>query len=219
MLFICKKDGSLCLCVDFRGLNKIMKKDRYPLPRISDLLDALSHTKVYTKLDLQHAYHLVCIAVGDEWKTSFHTRYSSYEWLVMPFSPSNAPVAFQWFVNTIFTDLLNICVVVYLDDILVYSEDEASHEEHVREVLRRLRNHGLYANPQKCEFHTDTMEYLGYILSPTGLAMSTEKIKAIQDWPEPHKVKDIQSFLGFANFYQCFIHKCSDIVIPLTRLT
>src|SRR4029077_12020463 len=164
-------------------------------------------------------YHLVRIADGDEWKTSFRTRYGSYEWLVMLFGPSNTPAAFQRFVNSIFADLLDICVVVYRDDILVYSEDEATHEEHIREVLWRLRQHGLYANPQKCEFHTETTEYLGYILSPTGLTMSSEKVKAIQDWPEPRKVKDIQSFLGFANFYRRFIHEYSDIVVPLTRLT
>jgi hypothetical protein len=131
VLFVRKKDGSLHLCVDFPSLNRITKKDRYPLPHIADLLDAPSQVKVYTKLDLRHAYHLVCIAAGNEWKTSFHTRYGSYEWLVMPFGLTNAPAEFQWFVNSIFADLLDVCVVVYLDDILVYSEDEASHEEHV----------------------------------------------------------------------------------------
>ena len=125
----------------------------------------------------------------------------------MPFSLSNAPAAFQQFINTIFTNLLDVCVIVYLDDILVFSENESLHEEHIQEVLRRLCKHGLFANPLKCEFHTDTTEYLGYILSPSGLSMSVEKIKAIQDWPEPRKVKDIQSFLGFANFYCRFIHK------------
>src|SRR6266705_6365311 len=192
-----------------------MKKDRYPLPQISDLLDAPSCVKVYTKLDLWHAYHLACITAGDEWKTSFHTHYSSYEWLVMPFSLTNAPAAFQRFINTIFANLLDVSLVVYLDNILTYSKDLASHREHVHKVLRRLRKHSLYANPKKCEFHTDTMEYLRYILSPARLTMSTEKIKAIQDWPEPCKVKDIQSFLGFTNFYQHFIHKYSDIVVPL----
>jgi hypothetical protein len=161
----------------------------------------------------------VRIAASDEWKTSFHTHYGSYEWLVMPFGLTNAPTAFQRFINTIFTDLLDVCVVVYLDDILVYSEDEASHEEHVREVLCRLHKHGLYANPKKCEFHTDTTEYLVYILLPNGLSMSSEKVKAIQDWPEPCKVKDIQSFLSFTNFYRCVIHEYSDIVVPLTQLT
>ena len=131
VLFVHKKDGSLCLCIDFRGLNKITKKDRYPLPHISNHLDALSRMKVYMKLDLQHAYHLVCIAEGDKWKTAFHTRYGSYEWHVMPFGLSNAPAVFQQFVNTIFADMLDICVVVYLDDIPTYSKDEASHEEHV----------------------------------------------------------------------------------------
>jgi len=113
---------------------------------------------VYTKLDLQHAYHLVCITAGGKWKTSFHTRYGSYEWLVMLFGLTNAPAAFQRFVNSIFTDLLDVCMVVYLDDILVYSEDESLHQEHVCEVLCRLCQHGLFTNPQKCEFHTNTTE-------------------------------------------------------------
>ena len=121
VLFVCKKDGSLHFCVDFQGLNKITKKDRYPLSRISDLLDAPSHTKVYTKINLWHAYHLVHIADRDEWKTSFQTHYSSYKWLVMPFGLTNALAAFQHFVNTVFADLLDIYIIVYLDDILIYS--------------------------------------------------------------------------------------------------
>ena len=172
-----------------------------------------------TKIDLRHAYHLVHISAGDEWKTFFHTRYSSYEWLVMPFGLTNAPAAFQRFVNTVFADLLDVCVIVYLDDILIYSVDKASHKEHVREVLRRLRKHGLYAKPKKCEFNTDSTEYLGYQLSPSGLTMSPDQVQTIQDWSEPRKVKDIQSFLGFANFYRRFIDNYSDIVTPLTHLT
>ena len=108
---------------------------------------------------------------------------------------------FQQFVNTVFADLLDVCVIIYLDDILIYSADKASHKEHVREVLQRLRKHGLYAKPEKCEFHTDSTEYLGYQLSPSGLTMSPDKVQTIQDWPKPRKVKDIQSFLGFTNFY------------------
>jgi len=219
VLFVKKKDGSLRLCVDFRGLNKITKKDRYPLPLISDLLDSPSRAKIYSKIDLRHAYHLVRIAPGDEWKTAFRTRYGSYEWLVMPFGLTNAPAAFQRLVNTVFADMLDVCVVVYLDDILIYSEDMESHQQHVREVLRRLRLHGLFAKPEKCEFHSDSVEYLGYRLSPEGLTMSPDKIQTISDWPEPRKVKDIQSFLGFANFYRRFIFNYSDIVVPLTRLT
>jgi len=219
VLFVKKKDSSLRLCVDFQGLNKITKKDRYPLPLISDLLDSPSRAKIYSKIDLRHAYHLVRIAPGDEWKTAFRMRYGSYEWLVMPFGLTNAPAAFQRFVNTIFADMLDVCVVVYLDDILIYSEDMESHQQHVREVLRRLRLHGLFAKPEKCEFHSDSVEYLGYRLSPDGLTMSPDKIQTISDWPEPRKVKDIQSFLGFANFYRRFIFNYLDIVVPLTRLT
>jgi len=195
VLFVKKKVGSLCLCVDFRGLNKITKKDRYPLPLISDLLDSPSCAKIYSKINLRHAYHLVQIALGDEWKTAFRTHYGSYEWLVMPFGLTNAPAAFQRFVNTIFDDMLDVCVVMYLDDILIYSEDMESHQQHVQEVLCRLRLHGLFTKPEKCEFHSDSVEYLGYRLSPEGLTMSPDKIQTISDWPESRKVKDIQSFL------------------------
>jgi hypothetical protein len=219
VLFVKKKDGSLRLCVDFRGLNRISKKDRYPLPLISDLLDTSRKARIYSKIDLRHAYHLVRIAEGDEWKTAFRTRYGSFEWNVMPFGLTNAPAAFQRFMNDIFKDMLDVCVIVYLDDILIYSDDMSKHQEHVREVLRRLRKHGLYARSDKCEFHKDRVEYLGYILSPEGLTMSDDKVKTIQEWPEPKKVKDIQSFLGFANFYRRFIYNYSDIVVPLTRLT
>ena len=201
VLFIKKKDGSLRLCVDFRGLNKITKKDRYPIPLIADLLDAPKKARIYTKIDLRHAYHLVRIAEGDEWKTAFRTRYGSFEWLVMPFGLTNAPAAFQRFMNDIFSDLLDVCVIVYLDDILIYSDNPSEHRRHVKEVLRRLRANGLYAAEKKCFFHQDRVEFLGFILSPEGLSMDEAKVKVIQDWPEPRKVKDVQSFLGFANFY------------------
>ena len=219
VLFVKKKDGSLQLCVDYQGLNKLTQKDRYPLPLIFDLLDFLSHAKVYTKIDLRHAYHLVCIADGDEWKTAFRMCYGSYEWLMMPFGLTNAPSAFQRFMNMIFADMLDVCVVVYLDDILIYSDNKEDQRKHVQEVLRHLRKHGLYAKPKKCEFHLESMEYLGYCLAPSGLMMAQNKIQTICDWPEPQRVKDIQSFLGFANFYHQFIYNYSDIMFPLTRLT
>ena len=219
VLFVRKKDGSLRLCVDFRGLNKISKKDRYPLPFISDLLSTAGKARIYTTIDLRHAYHLVRIAEGDEWKTAFRTRYGSFEWLVMPFGLSNAPASFQRFMNDIFSDLLDVNVTCYLDDILIYSDDPSEHRKHVREVLRRLRKHGLYARPDKCRFSTDSVEYLGFVLSKEGLKMDPSKVQTIQDWPEPRKVKDIQSFLGFANFYRRFISDYSGIVVPLTRLT
>jgi len=162
---------------------------------------------------------LVCIAEGDEWKTAFRTHYGAFEWSVMPFRLTNAPVAFQRFMNDMFSDLLDVCIVVYLDDILIYSNDITQHWSHIKEVLKRLRKTGLYVKAEKCEFHSDSVKYLGYVLSPSGLTMSDTKVKTIQEWPEPKKVKDIQSFLGFANFYRCFIFNYSDIVILLTRLT
>jgi len=164
-------------------------------------------------------YHLVWIALGDEWKTTFCTRYGSYEWLVMPFGLTNTPAAFQQFVNTIFADMLDVCIIVYLNDILIYSEDMESHQQHVWEVLCRLQLHSLFAKLEKCEFHSDSVEYLSYQLSPDSLTMSPDKIQTISDWPEPQKVKDIQSFLGFTNFYCQFIFNYLDIVVPLTQIT
>ena len=200
---------------------------------------SLIYWTVYSKIDLHHAYHLVRIADGDEWKTAFRICYRSFEWSVMPFGLTNAPAAFQQFMNDIFSDLLDVCVMIYLDDILIYSNNMSEHHRDVKEVLKHLRKTGLYAKAEKCEFHSESVKYLGYILSPSGFTMSDDKIKIIQDWPEPKKVKDIQSleglnildwpepkkvkdiqsFLGFANFYRRFIFNYSDIVIPLTRLT
>jgi transposase InsO family protein len=219
VLFVKKSDGSLRLCVDYRGLNKLTRKDRYPLPLISGQLDRLRSAKIFTKLDLRVGYSNVRIAAGDEWKTAFRSRYGTFEYLVMPFGLTNAPAAFQRFMNDIFSDLLDVYVVVYLDDIMIYSEDPEKHPEHVREVLRRLRAHDLFCKPEKCEFHANRIEFLGYVVSSEGILMDPGKVKAISDWPEPRNLRDVQSFLGFANFYRRFIHAYSDIVIPLTRLT
>ena len=179
VLFVKKKDSSLCLCVNFHGLNCISKKDRYPLPLISDLLDSPCKARVYSKIDLRHAYHLVRIADGDEWKTAFRTHYGSFEWSVMPFGLTNAPTAFQQFMNDIFSDLLDVCVVIYLDDILIYSNNMSEHHQYVKEVLRHLHKAGLYAKAEKCKFYSESVEYLGYILSPSGLTMSDDKVKII----------------------------------------
>jgi len=219
VLFIKKKNGSLRLCIDFRRLNCISKKDHYPLPLISDLLNSPRKARVYSKIDLCYAYHLVCIANSDKWKTAFRTRYGSFEWSVMSFGLTNTPTAFQRFMNDIFSDLLDVCVIIYLDDILIYSNNMSDHHWHVKEVLKCLRKAGLYAKAEKCKFHFESVEYLEYILSPSGLTMSDNKIKIIQDWLEPKKVKDIQPFLGFTNFYCRFIFNYLDIVIPLTCLT
>ena len=191
VLFVKKNNGSLQLCVDFHKLNRITKKDQYLLPLISDLLDSPQKACIYTKIDLWHAYHLVRIAKGDEWKTAFQTHYRAFEWSVMLFRLTNAPAVFQHFINDMFSSLLDVCVVVYLDDILIYSDDIMQHQSYVKEVLKWLWKAGLYAKVEKCEFHSDSMEYLGYVLSPSGLTMSDAKVKTIQEWLEPKKVKNI----------------------------
>jgi transposase InsO family protein len=218
ILFVKKKDGSLRLCVDYRGLNKVTIKNRYPLPLISEALDRLKHAKLFTRLDLRGAYNLIRIKEGDEWKTAFRTRYGHFENLVMPFGLTNAPAAFQHLMNDIFRDLLDIKVLVYLDDILIFSDDPAQHPDDVQQVLDRLIQHRLYAKAEKCEFSVTTTEFLGFIISPNGLAMAPSKISAIMDWPVPTKVRDIQSFLGFTNFYRRFIKGYSRSILPLTRL-
>jgi len=179
VLFVKKKDGSLWLCVDFCRLNRITKKDRYLLSLISNLLDSPRKACIYTKIDLRHAYHLVCITEGDKWKTAFRTRYGAFKWSVMPFGLTNAPAAFQCFMNDVFSDLLDVCIVVYLDDILIYSDNITQHWSHIKEVLNRLQKAGLYAKAEKCEFHSDSVEYLGYVLSSAGLTMSNAKVKTI----------------------------------------
>jgi RNase H-like domain found in reverse transcriptase/Reverse transcriptase (RNA-dependent DNA polymerase) len=189
------------------------------LPLTSELLNTPSRAKVFTKIDLKHAYHLIRIAAGDEWKTAFCTRYRSFEWLVMPFGLTNAPGGFQRFLNGIFSDLPDVYVIIYLDDILIFSDNKDDHFQHVFEVLKQLRKHGLYANGKECDFHSKSVDYLGHMIGPNRFQMDPAKVKVIQNWPEPQKVKDIQSFLGFANFYRQYIHNYSDIVVLLTQLT
>ena len=158
-------------------------KDKYPLPLVSDLLAAPSKAKFFTKIDLQHAYHLVWISPRDKWKTAFHTHYGSFKWLVMPFGLTNAPAGFRCFLNTIFADLLDVFVIIYLDDVLIFSLNKEDHVKHVSKVLCRLWKHNLFAKSEKCVFHMDSIEYLSHIIGPGGLRMDPGKVKIIQDWP------------------------------------
>ena len=218
LLFVPKKDGSLRPCVDYRALNAITVKDRYPIPLINEHLDRLSSAKVFTKLDLKGAYNLLRIAEGHEWKTAFRTRYGSYEYLVMPFGLCNAPSTFQRLMNYVLADLLDVFVIVYLDDILVYSESTEEHVGHVRQVLERLRTNQLYCAPDKCEFHVTSVEFLGYVVTTNGVTMDESKVRTVVDWPQPESIRQIQVFLGFANFYRRFIRHYSRVVSPLTDL-
>ncbi|KAK4684314.1 putative transposase, partial [Tremellales sp. Uapishka_1] len=219
ILFVKKKDGSLRLCVDYRNLNSITIKNRYPLPLISELLDRVRDAKIFSKIDLRGAYNLLRIAEGDEWKTAFRTRYGHFEYLVMPFGLTNAPASFQHLMNDNFRDMLDNFVIVYLDDILIYSKDITEHQLHVRQVLERLRQVGLFAKAEKCEFHKNQVEFLGFVIKSDGIIMDTKKIESVLSWPTPKNVHDIRVFLGFANFYRRFIKNYSSTVTPLTALT
>ncbi len=219
ILFDKKPDGSLRLCVDYRGLNNLTIKNRYPFPLIGEALDRLGRAKRFTQLDLTSAYHRMRIREGDEWKTAFGTRYGHFEYQVMPFGLSNVPASFQGYINKILAEKLDIFVVVYLDDILIYTEDSGQpHVEAVQWVLEQLRKHGLYANLKKCRFHEDEVRFLGFVVSAQGIRMEEERIEAVRDWPEPQSVRDIQVFLGFANFYRRFIKNFNRIAAPLTSM-
>ncbi|GAA5971619.1 hypothetical protein JCM3765_001266 [Sporobolomyces pararoseus] len=219
ILFVKKKDGSLRLCVDYRGLNSVTIKNKYPLPLINETLDRLIGARYFTKIDLRNGYHHVRIRVGDEWKTAFRTRYGHYEYQVMPFGLTNAPATFQALINDTFRPFLDRFVVAYLDDILIYSQTLEEHQDHVRQVLAKMREAKLYGKAEKCSFHSDSVEYLGFIINRDGVSMDPSKVQSIREWPQPSTVKEVQSFLGFANFYRRFIRNYSSIAAPLTRLT
>ena len=218
ILFVKKKDGSLRLCVDYRALNKLTKKNRYPLPLIREALDRLSGAQYYTKLDIRSAYNLIRIRRGDEWATAFRTRYGHYEYQVMPFGLANAPATFQSYINDTLRDYLDVFCIAYLDDILVYSETREEHTEHVRKVLTRLLQKGLYLKLEKCEFYTRKVGFVGFVVSPAGIAMEPQRVATIRGWPEPRSFRDIQAFVGFANFYRRFIRDFSTVAAPLTSM-
>jgi transposase InsO family protein len=219
ILFAPKKDGTLRLCVDFRKLNAITKKNRYPLPNIQELRDRLADAKIFTALDLRGAYNLVRMKEGEEWKTAFRSRFGLYEYTVMPFGLTNAPAVCQELVNNVLGECLDRYAIAYLDDILIYSKNEEEHVKHVTEVLTRLKKFNLELKPEKCEFHKEEVEFLGHMVGVNGVRISETKIKTIKEWATPKTVKDIQSFLGFVNFNRQFIKDFSKIAIPLTKLT
>jgi hypothetical protein len=221
VFFVQKPGGSLRFCVDYRALNKITRKDRYPLPLIHETLQRAGKAKWYTKLDVSQAFHRIRITEGDEWKTAFRTRYGLYEWLVMPFGLANAPSTFQRYINWTLREHLDDFCSAYVDDVLVFSDGSLQeHEDHVRQVLMKMQDAGLFLDIDKCEFSVTRTKYLGFILDVNkGVEMDPEKVKAILDWEPPKTVKAVRSFLGFANFYRTFIRDYSDIVRPLTELT
>lgn len=217
--FVKKKDGSLRPCIDYRGLNDITIKNRYPLPLMSSAFEVLQGAKVFTKLDLRNAYHLVRIKEGDEWKTAFNTPLGHFEYRVLPFGLANAPAVFQALVNDVLRDMLNIFVFVYLDDILIFSPSLQVHVHHVRRVLQRLLENRLFVKAEKCTFHSQSVTFLGSVVSADGIGMDPSKVKAVTDWLAPDSRVALQRFLGFANFYRRFIRNFSQVAAPLTALT
>ena len=218
VLFVKKKSGDLRMCIDFRALNNITIKNKYPLPRVDDLLDQLSTARYFTKLDLTSGYWQVRIKENDIPKTAFRTRYGHYEFMVMPFGLTNAPATFQHLMNSIFQDFLDDFVIVYLDDIMIYSKTYEDHLDHLEKVFERLKENKLYAKLKKCEFAKQEVQYLGYIVSQNSIKPEEDKVKAIKDWKQPQNQKDVMSFLGLANFYRKFIDNFSKRSIALTKL-
>ncbi|KAL4034988.1 hypothetical protein IC575_003662 [Cucumis melo] len=219
VLFVKKKDRSMRLCIDYRELNKVTVKNRYPLPRIDDLFDQLQGATVFSKIDLRSGYHQLRIKDEDVPKIAFRSRYGHYEFIVMSFGLTNAPAVFMDLMNRVFREFLDTFVIVFIDDILIYSKTEAEHEEHLRMVLQTLRDNKLYAKFSKCEFWLKQVSFLGHVVSKAGVSVDPAKIEAVTGWTRPSTVSEVRSFLGLAGYYRRFVENFSRIATPLTRLT
>ena len=217
VLLVPKKDGTWRMCVDYRAINYITIRYRHPIPRL--VLDELSGAIIFTKIDLRSGYHQIRMKLGDEWKTAFKTKFGLYEWLVMPFGLTNAPSTFMRLMNEVLRAFIGKFVVVYFDDILIYSKSHEEHLDHLRAVFDALRAASLYANLEKCIFCTDRVAFLGYVVTPQGIEVDGAKIDAIRSWPTPQTITQVRSFLGLAGFYRRFVRDFSTIAAPLHELT
>ena len=219
VLFVRKKSGELRMCIDYRAINQVTRRHGHPLPRIDECLERLNGAQFFTSLDLKSGYHQLRIRDEDVPKTAFNTRYGSYEWLVIPFGLRNSPALFQSTMNKVLNEFLDDFVMVYLDDILIYSKTKTDHEAHVRKVLQRLREEELIANIRKCEFFKTELEFLGFLISGAGTLPSRNKIKAVQEWPVPTNVQEVRQFVGLASHYRQFIRDFAALASSLTDLT
>ncbi|GKC26263.1 putative reverse transcriptase domain-containing protein [Tanacetum coccineum] len=219
VLFVKKKDGSFRMCIDYRELNKLTVKNRYPLPRIDDLFDQLQGSSVYSKIDLRSGYHQLRVREEDIPKTAFRTRYGHYEFQVMPFGLTNAPAVFMDLMNRVCKPYLDKFVIVFIDDILIYSKSKQEHEEHLKIILELLKKEELYAKFSKCEFWISKVQFLGHVIDSEGIHVDPAKIEAIKDWTSPKSPTEIRQFLGLAGYYRRFIEGFSKIAKPMTKLT
>jgi hypothetical protein len=208
------------MCVDYRGLNAITIKNRYPLPLITEIMDRVTGANYFSKIDLKDAYYRLRIKAGDEWKTAFRTRYGHYEFLVVPMGLTNAPATFQAYINKALRGLVDDFCIVYLDDILVFSKTKEEHDQHLQQVCERLRDAELYAKSSKCQFYQEEIEFLGFIIGTQGIRMDPKRVETIREWEgyPPKSYRDLQVLLGFCNFYRRFIKNYSNIARPLTSL-
>ncbi|KAK1604694.1 hypothetical protein QYE76_028367, partial [Lolium multiflorum] len=218
VLFVDKKDGASRLCTDYRKLNDLTIKNKYPLPKIEDLFDQLTGATVFSKIDLRTGYHQLKIRATDIPKTAFTTRYGLYEYNVMSFGLTNAPAYFMNLMNKIFMNFLDKFVVVFIDDILIYSKSEEEHEQHLEIVLETLRQHKLYAKFSKCDFWLREVGFLGHILSAGGIVVDPTKIKTVAEWKTPTTQTEVRAFLGLAGYYRRFVEGFSSIARPMTQL-
>ncbi|GKA26861.1 putative reverse transcriptase domain-containing protein [Tanacetum coccineum] len=219
VLFVKKKDGSFRMCIDYRELNKLTVKNRYPLPRIDDLFDQLQGSSIYSKIDLRSGYHQLRVREQDIPKTAFRTRYGHYEFQVMPFGLTNAPAVFMDLMNRVCKPYLDKFVIVFIDDILIYSKDEREHEEHLKAILELLKKEKLYAKFSKCEFWIPKVQFLGHVIDSRGIHVDPAKIESIKDWASPKTPTEIRQFLGLAGYYRRFIEGFSKIAKSMTKLT
>ena len=219
VILVPKKDGSYRMCSDCCPINAITVRYRHPIPRLDDMLDELSGATIFSKIDLKSGYYQIRMQEGDEWKTAFKTKFGLYEWLVMPMGLSQAPSTFMRVMHYVLRKLIGICVVVYFDDILVFSETLEDHVKHLREVLQILRDERLYANMEKCTFGVDKLVFLGFVVSSKGVHVDETKIDAIKNWPQPTNLLQVRSFLGLARFYRRFVKNFSTIASPLHALS
>ena len=218
VLFVQKKDGGLRMCVDYRALNKITIANRYPLPRIDELLDQLHGARYFTSLDLQSGYHQIRIHPDDVEKTAFRTPYGLYQFKVLSFGLTNAPATFQRVMNDTFRDLLGVSVLIYLDDILVFSRSKEAHLKDLQTVLERLRQHQFYAKVSKCHFGLSELPFLGHVVSAEGVKVDPKKTASVRDWPVPQSMEDVRRFLGLAGYFRKFLAGYATRVAPMSGL-